>query len=918
MLRLNRLPRSRQATPPANGAAPHAGAPADGLTLAAAAAMDATSAMRALGSSTDGITDVVAARRLSSHGPNLVHVYRVRWPRVLLRQLNSPLLLLLAAASIGSYAVGERVNAGIIMSMIAISVVLGFTNEYRAERVAVDLHRSIRDSCTVVRSGQERRVPVSDLVPGDLVVLEMGCIVPADVRLTLATGLECNESILTGESTPGAKSAGPTAPPVSLSDYANCGFMGTVVMSGGGVGLVVATGPRAHFGAMALDLGLHQAPSAFEVGLRRFSRLLLFAAAGLSAFVFAANVLVQRPAVEALLFALAIAVGIAPEMLSAVVTISLSRGARLLARHKVVVKRLVSIEDLGNIDVLFTDKTGTLTEGRLVFESALDGAGAHSPRVLRLGLMATASAQSHTGLHPGHSALDQALWDQALAAGDGSGPHRYEARAPGGVCGLPADAHVVMALPFDHERTRSSVVIDVAGSQRLLVKGAPESVLACCDPRPSTLDPVLRSQFQRGARVIALAERPWQPGQPLDAAAESALTFVGLLVYRDLPKPGVADAVRRLHDLDIEVKVLTGDNPQVAARLCADIGITSPDDSTGVLTPVELDRMDDTQLAAALSTTRVFARISPEHKQRIVRVQRGTGADVACLGDGVNDALALHEADVGISVENATDIAKDAADVVLLEKDLHVLADGVVQGRRIFANTVKYVAMGSSSNFGNMVSAAAASAFLPFLPMLPAQILLNNLLYDLSQFPISTDRVDPEQLRRPAHWDISLIRRYMLFFGLVSSVFDITTFMVMLHGFDITVEQFRSAWFLESLATQTLVVLVIRTRRRPAWRSPPSPGLSFALVGAVAVGAVVLWSPLAKDLGLSSLPLPVTLTLTGLVVAYLAVVEAAKDLLNASVRGPVRRRTGPPPARRLDARPPHPQRRRLRAFTRRA
>ena len=889
------------------------------LDLRLAATLSVHDALSRLATTEQGLDSAGAAHRLHTRGPNLVHTYRVRAPRVLARQFNSPLLLLLALASVGSYAVGERVNAALILAMIAISVALGFINEYRAERTAVDLHRSIRSFCTVLRDSRDVRLEVADLVPGDIVTIEPGAIVPADIRLVSVAGLECNESILTGESTPSAKQVGPIPTPADISEFGNCAFMGSVVAAGIGTGVVVTTGARTHFGALALDLGLHEAPTGFQVGLRRFSRLLFVSATALSAFVFIANVVVSRPTIDALLFALAIAVGIAPEMLSAVVTISLSRGSRLLARKKVILKRLISIEDLGNIDVLFTDKTGTLTEGRLVFESAIDAMGRPDRRTFERGLMATASAQSHDGLQPGHSALDQALWtalEPATAPTTGLPPVATSLFPPESVSTLDQrtlrGTRLIATLPFDHERQRSSTVLvgDATAGALLLVKGAPESVLRQCRTRPEGLEATLEAHFHRGARVIALAEREWHADEVLTTDSETDLNFIGLLVYRDVPKPGVRDAVHRLHDLDIDVKVLTGDNAEVARHLCSEVGI----ETDTVLTAAELDAMDDAELAAKLPRTRVFARVSPEQKQRIVRVQRRLGSDVACLGDGVNDSLALHEADVGISVENATDIAKDAADVLLLEKDLHVLADGVVQGRRVFANTVKYVAMGSSSNFGNMLSAAAASAFLPFLPMLPAQVLLNNLLYDLSQFPISTDRVDPEQLRRPAHWDIGLIRRYMIFFGLVSSVFDITTFIVMLRVFHTPMAEFRSAWFLESLATQTLVVFLIRTRRRPAWLSPPSIALAVGLLGTVAVGTALLWSPWAPDVGFARPSAGVAWTVLGLVIAYLLIVELAKDFLNASVRA------GPTPPRPvggelLDGSGKRQRRRRLHSFT---
>ena len=823
--------------------------------------MDVPTVLQQMRTQESGLTTDDVSRRSDVFGPNIVHTYVVQGPRVLLRQFRSPLLILLAIASMVSFFVGEGTNASIILGIIAMSVGLSFVNEYRAEQATADLHSRIEDRCTVVREGREVRHLVAELVPGDVVNLELGQIVPADVRLIDVTGFECNESVLTGESDTTVKhSFALSAPPQDLSEYSNCAFMGTVVTAGTATGIVVATGAGTHFGSLALELGLEQPQTGFQIGLGRFSRLLMVMAGGLTTFVFMANLALGRPIIDAVLFSLAIAVGITPEMLPAVVTISLSNGSRHLAQRKVVVKRLICIEDLGDVQVLFTDKTGTLTEGELTFEVALDAAGEPSREVLRMGLIATASGHGPT-LQAGHSTLDRALWAAQADA----------------LSAELASISAVTTLPFDHVRQRSSIVVSHPTGQRLLVKGAPESVLSRCVNAPKELTVTLTAQFARGARVIALAQRPWSPEESLTNEAESRLTFVGLLIYADVPKPGVRDAITRLRKLNVDVKVITGDNPKVAQRVCHEIGISTQT----VLTAADLDSLSDEQLARALRHTSVFARVSPEQKQRIIHIQRSLGTDVAFLGDGVNDALALHEADVGISVDTATDVAKDAADVVLLEKDLNVLADGIVEGRRVFANTIKYVAMGSSSNFGNMFSAATASLFLPFLPMLPSQILLNNLLYDAGQLAISSDRVDEEQLRRPSHWDISMIRRYMLFFGPISSLFDFSTFLLMLRVFDADAALFRSAWFIESLATQTLVIFIIRTRRQPFWRSRASTTLTLASLSAVGIGALLISLPTAKALGFTDLPWQVWFSILGLLSVYLTLVELGKRFFAA-------------------------------------
>ncbi len=633
--------------------------------------------------------------------------------------------------------------------------------------------------------------------------------------------------------------------------------MGTVVHAGSGRGVVVATGSRTQFGGIAAGLSTHQLDTEFQVGLRRFSMLLVYVAGTLTASIFVINVLLHKPVLDALLFSLAIAVGITPQLLPAVVSTSLAAGSRQMARRKVLVKRLVCIEDLGDVDLLFTDKTGTLTVGSIDYARAVPAGDDRSESVLRWGLLCTETALDDPGAVGGNP-LDQALWDSPAAA------TARAALAGYGRLGV---------LPFDHERRMVSVVVrDPTGALTLVTKGAPETVLdRCVDVEPSARR-ALEAEFAAGNRVVAVATRPHDTDGPPRVQDEKDLSLRGLLVFLDPPKPDAAAALGRLAELGITVKVVTGDNAAVAAKVCRDLGL--PGDL--VLTGPQVDALDDEDLVGAVAVTTVFARVSPEHKARIVRAHRHGGGGVAFLGDGVNDALALHAADVGISVDSGTDVAKDAADVILLEKDLHVLADGVAEGRRIFANTLKYVLMGTSSNFGNMASAAGASLFLPFLPMLPSQILLNNLLYDTGQLAIPTDNVDPEQLLRPSHWDIGFIRRFMLLFGPLSSVFDFLTFAVMLWAFDSGPAQFRSGWFVESLATQSLVIFAIRTRYVPFFRSHPSLPLTLAALGVVFVGAVLPATPLAHTLGFQPLPGAFYAALAAMVVGYLILVEVGK------------------------------------------
>ena len=840
--------------------------PADPVRgVVSAAASPAEDVLRALGVSADqGLSGDEVLRRQAEYGPNAVASHKARVLAVLWHQLRSPLLGLLLAAAVVSFLVGERSDAVIIGVIVAVSVGLGFVNEYRAEKAAEALHSQIHHETVVLRDGRPVEVDVTVLVPGDVVELRLGDVVPADIRLLAVTGLECDESVLTGESLPVDKNPDPVPAGTPLAELAGCALMGTVVHADTGRGIAVATGPRTEFGKIAAGLDTHPLDTAFQVGLRKFSMLLVYVAGALTTSIFVMNVVLHKPIIDALLFSLAIAVGITPQLLPAVVSTSLAAGSRRMSKRRVLVKRLVCIEDLGDVDMLFTDKTGTLTAGRIDYERAVpvasggDADGAQEV-VLRWALLCTENSAAD-GQAVGGNPLDQALWQSAAG----------QAQRP-----ALADYTRLATLPFDHERRMASTLVrDAAGQATIITKGAPESVLDRCLDVPDTARKALETEFAAGNRVVAVATRSADGATQVTPDNEEGLTLIGLLVFLDPPKQDAAGALRRLADLGIAVKVVTGDNAAVALKVCRDLGLGGGEALTGA----DIEALDDARLAAAIATTTVFARVSPEDKARIVRVQRLSVGGVAFLGDGVNDALALHAADVGISVDSATDVAKDAADVILLEKDLDVLADGVTEGRRIFANTIKYVLMGTSSNFGNMASAAGASLFLSFLPMLPSQILLNNLLYDTSQLAIPTDNVDAEQLRRPSHWDIGFIRRFMICFGPLSSVFDFLTFAVMLWVFHSGPEQFRSGWFVESLATQTLVVFAIRTRRIPFFRSHPSLPLTLAALAVVAIGAVLPATPLAHTLGFQPLPVTYFAALAGMVAGYLVLIEIGKKI----------------------------------------
>ncbi len=869
------------------------------LTLVEAARLPAADVLARLGSSLEGLPQAEAARRLATLGPNAIRSHGVRAVAILGRQLRNPLLILLAAATAVSFGVGQHTDAFIIIAIVALSVGLGFFNEYRSERVIEALHSSIRHRCLVLRDGRPVAVDVTDVVPGDLVELRTGDLVAADLRLVAARELECDEAVLTGEAMPKTKRADADLDQTATALGLACaGYMGTTVRGGSGTGVVVATGAATEFGKIAMRLGERQPETAFQRGLRSFSLLLVWVTAVLAGGIFVANWWLGRPVLESALFSLAIAVGLTPQLLPAIVTVSLASGARSLARRRVVVKRLISIEDLGNIEVLFTDKTGTLTEGRITLRDALLPDGTPSDEPLKLALLCTAS--DRFDVDASGNPLDSAL---------------LEAAVPG------LDHKVLDQLPFDHERRLMSTLIEAPdGSRTLVAKGAPESILARCGSDTAAVAPLLQRQFESGARVIAVATRPWSGGSQLSLSDERDLELKGFVTFLDAPKADAAESLRQLKQLGVEVKIVTGDNAVVAQSVCTLLGLDPGEAVTGA----DLDKFSDAELAERLPRTRVFARVSPEQKSRIIAVQRAAGKDVGFLGDGVNDAVALRDADVGISVNTGSEVAKDAADIVLLGKDLGILAGGVLEGRRIFSNTMKYVLMGTSSNFGNMFSAAGGSVLLDFLPMTPTQVLLNNLLYDAGEMTIPTDKVDPELLERPAQWDIRLIRRFMIFFGPISSIFDFATFAVMLFVFHARGSLFQTAWFTESLCTQSLVIFAIRTRRVPFVRSRPGAALTAGTLGSVALAIALPFSPIHAWFGFTPLPLSFLAILFVMVLTYLALVEAGKSLffrrLPALPQVPVERWELPPvlqTVERFAARwtvPRRPRRRRAQGY----
>jgi len=829
-----------------------------------------------------GLTSSEAAERLRHDGPNALGGEGRRTSlKILASQFASPLVLILVAASCVSIAVGDTVEAGIILAIVALSAGLGFVQEARAEASVAALQARLTLRATVIRDGREQEVPVHDVVRDDVVALAAGNIVPADGRLLDANHLYVDESSLTGESAAALKTPREGEPdPARDADRDAFVFLGTSVVSGTGRALITATGARTSYGAIAKRLAERAPQTDFQLGVRAFGLLVARVTLLLVVSVFAINVALQRPLFESLLFAVALAVGLTPELLPAIVTLNLTRGARALAVHGVLVKRLPAIQNLGGVTVLCTDKTGTLTEGKLRLErsAGIDRDDATEAAAA----LALAYLNSH--FQAGFAnPLDTAILAQATAPAD------------------LASYRKLAELPYDFQRRLLSVVVQRADEPPLVVtKGAPESVVVRSTSvrEDHTARPIDAAEHARlaalvdgasadGFRLVAVASRVLSaeelaslaaPGSALGLAAadrlERDLVFEGVILFSDPAKAGVSATIADLARQGVALKVVTGDNELVARHTAGEVGLAV----TGILTGDEMRTLTHAALVARAPGITIFARVDPDQKLQVIRALRESGAVVGYLGDGINDAPALHVADVGISVDNATDVARSAADIILLEPSLAAISQGVTEGRRTFANTLKYIRMGTSSNFGNMLSMAGAALLLPFLPMTPGQILLNNLIYDASQTALPTDAVDPEVEAKPARWDIHGVEHFMLVFGPISSVFDFVTFGLLLLVLGSNERAFHTGWFIESLFTQILVVLVIRTQRSPFWHSRPSRELVVAIVAALAAAVLIPASPLGALLEFAGLPPLYWVLLAGIVVAYLALVETVKRL----------------------------------------
>jgi len=812
-----------------------------------------------VGSSPSGLASDEARRRLADYGPNVIgeHAALSRLG-VLWNQLRSPLLLLLLFAAAVSVITGEWVDAAIVLAIVASSAAIGYTREYRAQSAAEQLRARVQIHATALRDGNARPVPLRDLVPGDVVLLSAGSIVPADCRLLEATDFHVNEAVLTGESFPVRKTVEPVPALAPLARRTDAVFLGTNVRSGIARALVIATGRRTEFGAIAHRLELRPPETEFDRGVRQFGHLLLTAMTVMTMAVLAVNLLLGRPLVETLMFSIALAVGLSPELLPAILSINLARGASAMAAHGVLVRRLPAIENLGSMDVLCTDKTGTLTEGVVTLDGAWDAGGARAADVLEI---ASLNAALQTGLA---NPLDEAIL-------------RAHQPALQGITKLGE-------VPYDFVRKRLAVVLDDSRGPRLVAKGALAQVLAVCTTLPdgSALDEPARDALraradawaQDGIRCLAVASRrvPLQPAYGRDD--EAGLRFEGFLTFLDRPKPGVAEALLGLARAGVQVKLITGDAGAVARHVAASVGMPC----AAVLSGGQLDELHEEALWHAAERTDLFVEVDPNQKERIIRALKRTGHVVGFLGDGINDAPAMHAADTSLSVEGAVDVAREAADFVLLERDLEVILRGIAEGRRTFANTLKYVLTTTSANLGNMISMAVASLVLPFLPLLAAQILLNNFLSDVPAVGIAGDAVDDEMVAHPRRWDMRFLRRFMLEFGLLSSLFDFLTFAALLVVFAAGAELFRTAWFVESLLTELVVALVVRTWR-PFWRSRPGDVLLWSTGAVIALAFAIPYLPHAEMLGFVPLPAGIVGALIAVATLYVAAAEALKAVV---------------------------------------
>jgi len=818
-----------------------------------------------------GLTEKEAAKRLRKFGENIVFKKKKFRPLVAFaRKFNSPLLQILVVASIISFFIGQNINAIILLLMVLLSAILDFVNSYKSEKAVASLIAKVVTTATVIRDGVKREIEFKKIVPGDIVFLSAGDIVPADAQVIASRDFFVNQSALTGESFPVEKVAETLKKNEPLyPGKNNLVFLGTNVVTGFATVLVLRTGENTEFGHIAESLASGETKTEFEKNIQKFSVFIMWVTAILVGFVFLINAFLGRGILSSFIFSLAIAIGLTPELLPVIISVSLSRGSLLMAKKGVIVKHLPAIENFGSMDVLCTDKTGTLTEDRIVLVKYIDPFGAISDEAL---LYSYLNSFFHTGVT---TPLDNAIQE-----------YRH----------LDIRSYLkIDEIPFDAMRRRQSIVVEKNSERILITKGAPEEIMKICSYYEEQGSAVIfdkakqsraESQFQKlsleGFRVLAIARKGLVGAKKTvySKIEEQGMVFLGFVAFLDPAKSTAKKTVKELSELGIEIKIITGDNELLTEKICRDIGL----EVKGVVTGDKIDKLKDRELGSLAVETTIFARINPEQKERIIQSLRQAGKVVGYLGDGINDAPALKAADVGISVNNAVDVAKETADIILLLKSLRTLRDGVVEGRRTYHNTMKYILMGLSSNFGNMFSMMGASALLPFLPMLPTQVLLNNFLYDSSQLSLATDSVDAEDVRRPSVWDLGFIKRYMLVFGLISSIFDFLTFGFLYYCFRASESQFQTGWFIESIATQVFVIYIIRTKKIPFLESRPSRALFLNTFLAVAIAWLIPFLGVGAFFGFSPLPWNILSVIAGLVVVYLLLVEVVKRFFYRRLR----------------------------------
>ncbi|MBS0621148.1 MAG: magnesium-translocating P-type ATPase [Verrucomicrobia bacterium] len=810
-----------------------------------------------MGASPSGLSEQEAEARMRQYGKNRLHAQNHHGGLFLFfSQFKSPLILLLMASALLSFFLHENKDAIIILIILLGSGFLSFLQERGAFQAVEKLIATVRIQARVERGGKTFEIPIEEVVPGDCVLLGAGDVVPADGRLLEALSCYVDEATLTGEAFHVEKQVGSVSLETPLRDRTNCLFMGSHVISGSAKMLVIATGVETEFGKVSKHLDKRPPMTAFERGIQHFGYMLMEVTLLLVIAIFAFNIYLQRPVLESFLFALALAVGLTPQLLPAIVSVNLAHGAKRMAKEKVIVKRLAAIENLGSMNVLCCDKTGTLTNGVITLNAAYDPEGSPSDETL---LMAYLNASFHTGYE---NAIDRAILSDEKR--DISGWKKLD------------------ELPYDFIRKRMSVLVTGTDGKLLITKGALSSVLSVCSKvgdRPieacrSQLEALAEQYYAKGYRVLGIASRKIE-ADLASLSMETQMVFEGFLLFFDPPKAGVEEVIEKIHKEGIAIKIITGDHYLVAKYLADQLRL--PDGEAKILRGEELHTISDEALPHVVQGKTIFAEVEPNQKERIILALRKAGCVVGYLGDGINDATALHTADVGLSVDSAADVVKEVAEIVLLEKDLSVLHRGMLEGRRTFANTMKYIFMATSANFGNMFSMAGASLFLPFLPLLPMQILLMNLMTDVPEMTIATDRVDRDALRHPVSWDLPFIRRFMVVFGLISSIFDYATFGVLLLFLQASKEEFRTGWFIESVISAAVIVLVVRTKL-PFFQSRASRYLTLSVLGIVILTLLIPYTPLREVFQFAQLPLTFYWIIGALVILYIVCVEIAKKI----------------------------------------